>query len=283
MSMRQFSGTSIEITYPNANVYIREKKGNYFEIERKSEDVDFVKINDIEYQFYKDKIKVDFTDFFAAKIGSHTINVAAGFDDEDFSFTSHDSFYPDADILVFPSDMIVFQNMKVCFKVNGKLNRTEDYYTFQHVDFFYKNTETEITLYGDKNYFYSGAATFKTTKDYCGHVEIVRWRTQFGNTKEFVFFVESIVEGSDENLELINDFDGYDIRKNRFTDYNLILPKCDYQNHHYLSDLFYSDKVELGDNKGVLVDISEFELPTDKATFKPKDLRFKVRVKKYDL
>lgn len=283
--MRIYNGTSIKINYPENDVFSRETQ--IIEIERKTSDVDNVEVNNNIYQFYKDKIKIDVTDIFRSKIGKVSIFVKSGFDDEELKFTSYDGFRVSED--VYPGDMIIPGISDVLFFSPTKITVEVMGYSIWETFAISENFEVTPTIIGARNFRILNSNNevihhFNTTSDFCGQIESLRWKSKSGqNYKTFYLYVDKIVEGSDESIELMNDFDGYNVRKNRYTDFHLLLPSASFINHHYFKDLIYSNDVLLGNEKGVLVDASEFELPTDKTTFKPKDLRFKIRVKKYAL
>lgn len=285
--MREFNGTDIKVTAFDYDVYARQT--NVLKVEKLTENVDHFTVNDVVYQFYQDTIEVDVSDLMRASIGvESTINVWAPIDSISINFKAIDGFEPKTDIIP-PTEFLAPDNVNLLFyfensfSVNFRIKGlsswmpTENYPSKTFLTKIFNPSKYELIriISNGKTYY------FKPITEFCGRVEKLKWLADCGPDKELYFFVENEIIGSDENLYLMNLTDSWKTRKNKFIDYNLLLPKADFRTWQYVADIITSNKVMFGDIQ-VFVDNSEIEIPTSDA-FKPSDLRLKVRVKHYDL
>lgn len=285
--MREFNGTDIKVTAFDYDVYARQT--NVLKVEKLTENVDHFTVNDVVYQFYQDIVEIDVSDLVRASISvEDLIRVEASMDFIAIEFKAIDGFAQKTEIIpptefLAPDDVNLLFYFENIFSVNFRSKAvslwspTENY---PSKTFLTKNfnpaTYDLIKVTSDGKTYY-----FKPITEFCGRVEKLKWLADCGRDKELYFFVENEIIGSDENLDLMNLNDSWKIRKNKFIDYNLLLPRADFRTWQYVSDIITSNKVMFGDTQ-VFVDNSEIEIPTSD-TFKPSDLRLKVRVKHYDL
>ena len=285
--MREFNGNDIKVTAFDYDVYARQT--NVLKIEKLTGNVDHIYVGSVTYQFYQDIIEIDVSDLVRASIGvESTINVWAPIDQIKINFKAIDGFEPKTDIIpptefLAPDDVNLLFYFENIFSVNLRRkgaslwSPTENYSSKTFLTkIFYPSTYDLIRIRSNGKTYY-----FKPITEFCGRVEKLKWLADCGRDKELYFFVENEIIGSDENLDLMNLNDSWKIRKNKFIDYNLLLPRADFRTWQYVSDIITSNKVMFGDTQ-VFVDNSEIEIPTSDA-FKPSDLRLKVRVKHYDL
>lgn len=285
--MREFNGNDIKVTAFDYDVYARQT--NVLKIEKLTGNVDHIYVGSVTYQFYQDIIEIDVSDLVRASIGvESTINVWAPIDPIKIKFKAIDGFEPKTDIIP-PTEFLAPDNVNLLFyfenifsvnirsKGASSWSPTENYPSKTFLTkIFYPSTYELIRIISNGKTYY-----FKPITEFCGRVEKLKWLADCGRDKELYFFVENEIIGSDENLDLMNLNDSWKIRKNKFIDYNLLLPRADFRTWQYVSDIITSNKVMFGDTQ-VFVDNSEIEIPTSDA-FKPSDLRLKVRVKHYDL
>lgn len=285
--MREFNGNDIKVTAFDYDVYARQT--NVLKIEKLTGNVDHIYVGSVTYQFYQDIIEIDVSDLVRASIGvESTINVWAPIDPIEINFKAIDGFEPKTDIIpptefLAPDDVNLLFYFENIFSVNIRIKGTSRWSPTENypsktflTEIFYPSTSELIRIISNGKTYY-----FKPITEFCGRVEKLKWLADCGRDKELYFFVENEIIGSDENLDLMNLNDSWKIRKNKFIDYNLLLPRADFRTWQYVSDIITSNKVMFGDTQ-VFVDNSEIEIPTSD-TFKPSDLRLKVRVKHYDL
>lgn len=281
-----FNGTDIKVTYFDYDVYAREK--NILLFEKKTSNIDHVTVNDVDYFFYQSIIKIDWSDIIRSSIGvEREINISAGvFDSLTISYKPIDGFKP-THFFLPPQRLLLNmdEDITILFypEKNGifRLYGSQSGYSFVKGEFAGRpasNVSDMIISYTSTNFIHY----IKLVKDWCGEVIKVRWLADCGRYKEWNFAVESRNVGSDKSISLLNDFDGYDIFRNKFIDLNLLLPLADANTFNYVADLISSNDVQIQGRK-VFVQNSEINTIPEGTFFKPKDLRLTVREFNYEL